>query len=56
MTKCSYGYQTFSFSLWQAVFSPIISIFGSKIQHFSTFGSNQDDHVLLAVTQYVHLC
>ena len=23
-----------------------ISIFGSKIQHFSTFGSNRNDHVL----------
>ena len=29
---------------WKLYFFSTFPFFGSKIQHFSTFGSNQDDH------------
>ena len=29
---------------WKLYFFLTFPFFGSKIQHFSTFGSNQDDH------------
>ena len=31
---------------WKLYFFLTFPFFGSKIQHFSTFGSNQNDHVL----------
>ena len=44
VTNCHCGYQTFSSLQLEALFFLNISIFWFKIQHFSTFGSNQDDH------------
>ena len=44
MTKCTCGYQTYSFLQWEALFFLIFPFFGEKIPHFSTFGANHDDH------------
>ena len=43
--KAKGTYQTFSPLQLEALDSEHFH-FGSKIQHFSTFGSNQNDHVL----------
>ena len=34
---------------WKLYFFLTFPFFGSKIQHFSTFGSNQDDHDIVIV-------
>ena len=44
-TNCPCRYQTFSPLQLEALDSEHFH-FGSKIQHFSTFGSNQNGHVL----------
>ena len=47
VTKCPCGYQTFSFLQLRAFFFLKFPFFGSKIQHFSTFGSNQEMTMIL---------
>ena len=37
----------FNFYNGKLLFFLTFQFFGSKMQHFSTFGSNQDDHVFL---------
>ena len=47
MAKYPCGYQTFSFLQKEALLFIVLNI--CKIQHFSTFGLNQDDHAQAVV-------
>ena len=56
MTKCPYGYQTFSFLQWETLFfSHHFHFLVQKFNIFSTFGSNQDDHGISYLKFYRHV-
>ena len=45
-----------NFDIGKLYFSKHFHSFGSKIKHFSTFGSNQDDHEIFDFQKLTHLC